>query len=163
MADTNRDAPAPLAVYARVPSGLAAALLLLLLGGPFFGAGVNIALSRFGEGAGLMAFSMILNLPALLILRNWLRVRRAAEEVLIFADRVERRTRRGVDRLPMSALQRIEAQIRSFESGNRYHTYRLSFVGEATLTIETDTHKGVDAETGRLLERISGVRIQGFA
>jgi hypothetical protein len=48
-------------------------------------------------------------------------------------------------------------------SENRYHTYRLSFLGEAALTLETDTHRGVDAETGRLLERISGVRIQGFA
>lgn len=155
--------PTPLAIYARVPSGLTAAVLLLLLGGPFFGAGANIALSRLGEGAGLMAFSMILNLPALLILRNWLKVRQSAEQVLIFSDRVERRTKRGVDRLPLSALERIEAQIRSFESGNRYHTYRLSFLGQAAITIETDTHKGVDGETGRLLERVSGVRIQGFA
>src|SRR5689334_4900504 len=91
---------AALADYTRAPSGLVAASLLLVLGLPFFGAGVNMALTHLGDGLGLMAFSMIINLPALLILRNYLKVKRAAERILIFPDRIERRTRAGSVALP---------------------------------------------------------------
>jgi len=80
-----------LADHPRTPSGLAAIILLFLLGIPFFGAGVNIATQRLGEGLGLMAVSMIINLPAILILRNYPRVKRGGERILIFADRGERR------------------------------------------------------------------------
>jgi hypothetical protein len=155
---------APLAEHARVPSGLTAAILLFVLGIPFFCAGVNIALQRLGEGLGLMAFSMVLNLPAILILRRYLQVKRGAERILIFSDRIERRTQSESTSLPFSQLDRLEGKITTFQgSGNQYHAYRLSFRGQAALELETGSHQGVNGDTGRLLQQVSGVSLQPWA
>jgi hypothetical protein len=157
-------ADAALAEHARTPSGLPAAILLLVLGVPFFAAGVNIALSRLGEGLGLCAFSMLFNLPAILIVRKYLRVKRGAERVLIFSDRLERRTAGGMMALPFSQLDRLEGKITTFQnSGNQYHAYRLSFRGQPPVEIETSSHEGVNGDTGRLLQRVSGVSLQPWA
>jgi hypothetical protein len=154
----------PLADHARVPSGLTAIILLFLLGVPFFGAGVNIALQRLGEGLGLIAFSMLMNLPAILILRNYLRVKRDAERILIFADRLERRTTRGSVTFPFAQLERLEGKITTFQSsGNQFHDYRLSFRGQGPLELMTATHPGVNGDTGRLLQRVSGVNMVAWA
>lgn len=155
---------APLADYARVPSGMGAAILLFVLGVPLFCAGVNIALQRVGEGLGLMAVSMLFNLPAILILRRYLQVKRGAERILIFSDRVERRTPGGSTSLPFSQLDRLEGKITTFQgSGNQYHAYRLSFRGQEALELETSSHQGVNGDTGRLLQQVSGVSLQPWA
>ena len=157
---TTEDAGAALADYPRIASGLAIALLLMLLGVPFFGAGVNSALHDVGSGLGIMAFSMIFNLPAILLLRNRMKRKREQEHVLIFADRVERRSAAGTQVFPFSALERIDAKITTFQnSGNSYHSYRLPFGALGLVTVETNTHQGVDGETGRLLMRVSGKSI----
>ncbi len=153
-----------LAEHARTPSGLPAAILLLLLGIPFGAAGVNIALQRLGEGLGLVAFSMIFNLPAFLILRKYVKVRRGAERILIFSDRLERRTTSGMMALPFSQLDRLEGKITTFQnSGNQYHAYRLSFRGQEAVELETSSHQGVNGDTGRLLQKVSGVSLQPWA
>ena len=114
-----------LAEHARTPSGLPAAILLLVLGVPFGAAGVNIALERLGEGLGLLAFSMA---------------------------------------LPFSQLDRLEGKITTFQnSGNQYHAYRLSFRGQAAVEMETSSHQGVNGDTGRLLQKVSGVSLQPWA
>jgi hypothetical protein len=157
---TTETTGAALADYARVTSGLAAAILLMLLGVPFFGAGVSRALNDVGAGLGIMAFSMIFNLPAILILGNRMKRKREREHVLVFADRVERRTAAGTQVFPFSALERIDAKIVSYQnSGNTYHSYRLPFGALGLVTIETNTHEGVDGEAGRLLMRLSGKSI----
>jgi hypothetical protein len=153
-----------LADHARAPSGIGAAILLLLLGVPFFAAGVNIALQRLGEGLGLCAFSMVFNLPAILIFRRYFAVKRAAERILIFADRVERRTASGIVTLPFSQLDKLEGKITTFQnSGNQYHAYRLSFRGQAAIELETSSHPGVNGDTGRLLMKVSGASLQPWA
>ena len=153
-----------LAEHARTPSGLPAAILLMVLGVPFFLAGVNIALQRLGEGLGLCAVSMLFNLPAILILRKYLSVRRGAERILIFSDRLERRTASGMMALPFSQLDRLEGKITTFQnSGNQYHDYRLSFPGQEALELGTQTHEGVNGDTGRLLQKVSGVNLQPWA
>jgi hypothetical protein len=161
---TATPADAALAEHVRTPSGLPAAILLLLLGVPFFAAGVNIALQRLGEGLGLCAFSMLFNLPAILILRKYLRVKRDAERILIFSDRLERRTASGMMALPFSQLDRLEGKITTFQnSGNQYHAYRLSFRGQGAVEMETSSHQGVNGDTGRLLQKVSGVNLQPWA
>jgi hypothetical protein len=155
---------AALADHPRTPSGLVAIILLLVLGLPFFGAGVNIALQRLGEGLGLIAVSMLFNLPALLILRNYIKVKRGAERILIFPDRLERRTSSGNVAFPFSQLERLEGKITTFQnSGNQHHDYRLSFRGQGPLELGTTSHEGVNGDTGRLLQRVSGVSIQPWA
>ena len=157
-------ADAALAEHTRTPSGLPAAILLLVLGVPFFAAGVNIALSRLGEGLGLCAVSMLFNLPAILIARKYLRVKRGAERILIFSDRLERRTPGGMMALPFSQLDRLEGKITTFQSsGNQVHAYRLSFRGQTPVEIETSSHEGVNGDTGQLLQRVSGVPLQPWA
>lgn len=162
---TTATAPeASLADHARVPSGLGAAVLLFVLGVPLFCAGVNIALQRVGEGLGLMAVSMVFNLPAILILRRYLQVKRGAERILIFSDRIERRTPGGSVSFPFSELDRLEGKITTFQgSGNQYHAYRLSFRGQEALELETSSHQGVNGDTGRLLQQVSGVSLQPWA
>jgi hypothetical protein len=161
---TANPADAALAEHPRTPSGLPAAILLLLLGVPFFAAGVNAALQHLDVGLGLMAFSMIFNLPALLILRKYLKVRRGAERILIFSDRLERRTSSGMMALPFSQLDRLEGKITAFQnSGNQYHAYRLSFRGQEAVEMETASHQGVNGDTGRLLQKVSGVALQPWA
>ena len=87
--------------------------------------------------------------------------KREQEHVLIFADRVERRSAAGTQVFPFSALERIDAKITTFQnSGNSYHSYRLPFGALGLVTIETNTHEGVDGETGRLLMRVSGKPMQ---
>ncbi len=123
-----------------------------------------MALTHLGDGLGLMAFSMIINLPALLVLRNYLKVKRAAERILIFQDRIEQRTRAGSVTFPFSQLERLEGKITTFKNtGTQYHAYRLSFRGQGALELETSTHPGVNGETGRLLQRVSGVGMQPWA
>jgi hypothetical protein len=155
-----------LAEHARAPGGLVAAILLLLLGVPFFAAGVGRALTGFGlgDGLGVVAISMLFNLPAILILRRYLKVKREAERILIFSDRLERRTASGMMALPFSQLDRLEGKITTFQnSGNQYHAYRLSFRGQAAVEIETNSHPGVNGDTGRLLQQVSGVSLQPWA
>ncbi|MEP7124412.1 MAG: hypothetical protein ABJE95_26020 [Byssovorax sp.] len=155
---------AALAEHARTPSGLPAAVLLLLLGVPFFAAGVNIALSRFGEGLGLCGVSMLFNLPAISILRSYLRVKRGGERIQIFSDRLVRHTTGGSMALPFSQLERLEGKITTFQrSGNQDHAYRLSFRGQPPVEIETSSHGGVNGDTGQLLQRVSGVSLQPWA
>ena len=154
----------PLATFQRTASGLTAIVLLLLLGVPFALAGINIALTRLGEGLGLVAFSMLFNLPAILIAMKYAKVRRAREVVAIYPDRVERRASGQDESMPLPDLVRIEAKVTTFtNTGNRYHSYRLTFRGRAPLELETDTHQGVDGETGRLLAELSGVPVQAWA
>jgi hypothetical protein len=158
---TATPADTALAEHARTPSGVAAAILLMVLGVPFFGAGVNIALERLGQGLGLCAFSMVFNLPAILIVRNHFKVKRAAERILIFADRVERRTASGSVILPFSDLEKLEGKITTYQrSGNQDHAYRLSFRGQGPIEIETSSHAGVNGDTGRLLLKVSGASLQ---
>lgn len=151
----------PLARHARMPSGRAAAVLLLLIGVPFFAAGVNEATKNLGSGLGLIGVSMLFNLPAILIVRKFLRVRREAEELSIFEDRVERKTAVGTEQLSFRDLERLEGKITTFQnSGNQYHAYRLVFRGREPLLLETDTHAGVNGDTGRLLQRLAPCGMQ---
>lgn len=161
---TATPADTALADHARTPSGIGAAILLALLGVPFFGAGVNIALDRPGEGLGLCAFSMVFNLPVILILRRYFAVKRGGERILIFEDRIERRTTSGTVAMPFSQLEKLEGKITTFQSsGNQYHSYRLSFRGQGAIEMETSSHAGVNGDTGRLLQRVSGASLTPWA